>query len=354
MSPFWGQLAGVITVTRCWCSSASGRGRGFRITSAVRCAREAADGRRGRTRDERVLVRLDDLLHRPDDRAILFLFFWGLRVDIPTQPTARAATCGRTACCAKACASFRRGGSCSRRSGWSLPSAISCSIRGSARSPACSAGRRTTSSQGDRKRTARSQRRCACACSANRSRAIAGDADAMRAAAMLFVENCAACHGRDARGNAALGAPDLTDRDSLHGGDGKAILASITDGRRGAMPPFAGQHSRRVDRRHRPLRRQPLGHAARLVARADRQAALRRLRRLPRRRRQRQPGARRAEPHRCRLALRRSNRAGIAETIRRGRNGEMPAWSDRLGDEDASLVAAWVYSRSRPAIVAAR
>ena len=50
----------------------------------------------------------------------------------------------------------------------------------------------------------------------------------------------------------------------------------------------------------------------------------------------------------------RSDPQGIAETIRRGRNGVMPAWRDRLGDEDASLVAAWVYARSRPATVATR
>ena len=50
----------------------------------------------------------------------------------------------------------------------------------------------------------------------------------------------------------------------------------------------------------------------------------------------------------------RSDPQGIAETIRHGRKGVMPAWRDRLGDEDASLVAAWVYARSRPATTAAR
>ena len=39
----------------------------------------------------------------------------------------------------------------------------------------------------------------------------------------------------------------------------------------------------------------------------------------------------------------------IAETIRHGRNGEMPAWRARLSAEDRSLVAAWVYARSHPA-----
>ena len=35
---------------------------------------------------------------------------------------------------------------------------------------------------------------------------IAADPEALRAGGMLFVENCAACHGREARGNVALGA----------------------------------------------------------------------------------------------------------------------------------------------------
>ena len=69
---------------------------------------------------------------------------------------------------------------------------------------------------------------------------IATDPEALRAGGMLFVENCAACHGRNGRGNVALGAPDLTDGDWLYGGDGKSILTSILDGRRGAMPAFAG------------------------------------------------------------------------------------------------------------------
>ena len=71
---------------------------------------------------------------------------------------------------------------------------------------------------------------------------IATDPEALRAGGVLFIENCAACHGRDARGNVALGAPDLTDGDWLYGGDGKSILTSILDGRRGAMPAFAGTY----------------------------------------------------------------------------------------------------------------
>jgi len=74
--------------------------------------------------------------------------------------------------------------------------------------------------------------------------AIAGDPAAVRAGAILFSENCTACHGREARGNIVIGAPDLTDSgDFLYGGDGKSILTSILDGRTGAMPAFASSLS---------------------------------------------------------------------------------------------------------------
>ena len=54
----------------------------------------------------------------------------------------------------------------------------------------------------------------------------------------LFLANCAGCHGADARG--AVGFPDLTDADWLYGGTPEAIVASVTAGRHGTMPPFNG------------------------------------------------------------------------------------------------------------------
>ena len=62
---------------------------------------------------------------------------------------------------------------------------------------------------------------------------IATDPDALRAGHALYIDNCAACHGRDGRGNTLLGAPAFVDSDWLYGGDGKSILTSILDGRTG-------------------------------------------------------------------------------------------------------------------------
>ena len=47
---------------------------------------------------------------------------------------------------------------------------------------------------------------------------------------------CVACHGADATGNQALGAPNLTDDTWLYGGKSEAISESISKGRQGVMP----------------------------------------------------------------------------------------------------------------------
>lgn len=47
---------------------------------------------------------------------------------------------------------------------------------------------------------------------------------------------CAACHGAEAKGNTALGAPNLTDSAWLYGSDMESIQTSIAQGRSGKMP----------------------------------------------------------------------------------------------------------------------
>jgi cytochrome c oxidase cbb3-type subunit III len=64
------------------------------------------------------------------------------------------------------------------------------------------------------------------------------DASARRGAA-LFADNCAACHGIEAKGDRALGAPDLTDAIWLYGGDDRSIATSIANSRAGVMPRWA-------------------------------------------------------------------------------------------------------------------
>jgi cytochrome c oxidase cbb3-type subunit III len=54
----------------------------------------------------------------------------------------------------------------------------------------------------------------------------------------VFLTNCAACHGKDAKGNQDLGAPNLSDRFWIYGGDFEKIVTTIHGGRQGHMPTW--------------------------------------------------------------------------------------------------------------------
>ena len=66
---------------------------------------------------------------------------------------------------------------------------------------------------------------------------LAKDPAAMAIGDRLFMNNCAQCHGSDARGS--KGFPNLSDADWLHGGTPENIHQTIQDGRVGLMPPMA-------------------------------------------------------------------------------------------------------------------
>jgi len=66
---------------------------------------------------------------------------------------------------------------------------------------------------------------------------LARDPAAVKVGRNVYANNCAACHGSDARG--ADGYPNLVDADWLYGGEPETILASVEKGRHGLMPPLA-------------------------------------------------------------------------------------------------------------------
>jgi cytochrome c oxidase cbb3-type subunit 3 len=66
---------------------------------------------------------------------------------------------------------------------------------------------------------------------------LAKDPKAMAIGERLFANNCAQCHGADARGS--KGFPNLTDADWLYGGAPEKIVETINGGRQGNMPPMA-------------------------------------------------------------------------------------------------------------------
>mgnify|MGYP003408917421 FL=1 len=60
----------------------------------------------------------------------------------------------------------------------------------------------------------------------------------------IFAGVCAACHGADGKGNAALGASNLTDNDWMYGSSLEDIKYGINYGRAGQMPahlPLIGE-----------------------------------------------------------------------------------------------------------------
>ncbi len=67
--------------------------------------------------------------------------------------------------------------------------------------------------------------------------AVAHDPQAHAIGERLFMNNCAQCHGSDARGS--KGFPNLTDNDWLHGGTPEKIKETLTLGRIGQMPSMA-------------------------------------------------------------------------------------------------------------------
>ncbi|KRP51666.1 cytochrome-c oxidase, cbb3-type subunit III [Pseudomonas poae] len=66
---------------------------------------------------------------------------------------------------------------------------------------------------------------------------VARDPKALKMGARLFASNCSVCHGSDAKG--AYGFPNLTDADWRWGGTPDAIKASILKGRQAVMPGWA-------------------------------------------------------------------------------------------------------------------
>jgi cytochrome c oxidase cbb3-type subunit III len=170
---------------------------------------------------------------------------------------------------------------------------------------------------------------------------LANDPDAQQLGKRLFLDNCAACHGRAATGNQLLGAPNLTDSDWLYGGDGKDIYTSIHDGRSGVMPPWSSLGEDNVKNlaqyvlslSGRPHDEQATAAAKPLFATC---AACH----GPEGKGNPALGAPNLTDQ---IWLHGGTVADIETTIRAGRQGHMPAWSPRLTDDQIRILAAYVY-----------
>ena len=179
---------------------------------------------------------------------------------------------------------------------------------------------------------------------------LAQDEQALKMGSRLFANYCAICHGSDAKGS--MGFPNLADHEWRWGGEPDAIKASILNGRIGAMPAWGqviGEEGVanvaayvRADLAGLPL---PEGTQADLAAGkavfAQNCVACH--------------GAA-GEGMAMLGAPKLTNPAGwiygsslgqLQQTIRHGRNGQMPAQQQYLGNDKVHLLAAYVYSLSQ-------
>lgn len=174
--------------------------------------------------------------------------------------------------------------------------------------------------------------------------AVAGNSEAQAMGKRLFQTYCVQCHGSDARG--AKGFPNLTDNDWLYGGTPQIIKTTIEGGRHGQMPAFGAAFGEEKvkDAANYVMSLSGKKHDADRAARGKETFA--------------------AVCSACHGADGKGNQAvgapnltdsvwlyggtekTIVETITNGRNNQMPAWKDFLGDGKVHLLTAYVYGLS--------
>jgi cytochrome c oxidase cbb3-type subunit III len=174
--------------------------------------------------------------------------------------------------------------------------------------------------------------------------ALEQDQSALRVGRNLFLNNCAGCHGSDAGG--APGFPNLRDKDWVWGGAPDMVLATIRNGRAGVMPawlPLLGEEGvenvltyvmslsgRKLPAGNATAGKQKFAEICSACHGADGRG---------------NPllGAPNLTDN---VWLHGGALATIRGTIANGRQGQMPAHLDRLGETRTKLLAAYVLSLS--------
>ena len=170
---------------------------------------------------------------------------------------------------------------------------------------------------------------------------IASDPAVRKMGMRMFSNNCAQCHGSDAKG--AYGFPNLTDDDWIYGGSAEAIKATLVNGRQAAMPAWGtilGDQGIR----------ETTAYVLSLSGREVDDSLL-------------EAGEKQYQTYcaACHQADGTGNQAlgapnltngiwlyggseeQIAHTLRAGRNGAMPAFKDTLSEDKIHILAAYVY-----------
>ncbi|MCC9658983.1 MULTISPECIES: cytochrome-c oxidase, cbb3-type subunit III [Pseudoalteromonas] len=174
------------------------------------------------------------------------------------------------------------------------------------------------------------------------------DEKALEIGQRLFSQNCAQCHGSDARGG--QGFPNLTDNDWLYGGSPDKIKETLLYGRVAAMPPWGDALG---EQGIKEMTAHVLSLSGRTVNQKDAEAGAAKFamcaachgadgkgsvaHNLP-------FGAPNLTDN---IWLYGGSKRAVEETLRNGRAGVMPAWKDILGEDKVHLLTAYVYSLSQ-------
>lgn len=182
--------------------------------------------------------------------------------------------------------------------------------------------------------------------------ALAKDTQAMAIGERLFANNCATCHGADARGS--KGFPNLTDGDWLWGGTHDAIKETIVKGRNGVMPPMAAAVGTAEDVRNvanyvLSLSNSPHNAVAAQLGKAKFGACA--ACHGPEGKGNQALGAPNLTD---KVWLHGWGEEAIIATITNGRNNLMPPQASRLSPEQVHVLGAYVWSLSQTATVATK
>ncbi len=178
---------------------------------------------------------------------------------------------------------------------------------------------------------------------------LATDTKALKIGQRLFIQNCAQCHGSDARGT--TGFPNLADKDWLYGGSAQAIKASIMNGRQ-AAGMMAWEGALGGEQAVTEVAAYVISLSGRSVNPELAKAGKAKFAMCagchgPQGQGSLALGMPMGAPNLTdNIWLYGGSQRAIEESIRNGRAGVMPAWSDILGENKVHLVSAYVYSLS--------
>lgn len=175
-------------------------------------------------------------------------------------------------------------------------------------------------------------------------KAVAVDPQAQEMGKRLFQTYCVQCHGSDARG--AKGFPNLTDNDWLWGGDPATIKKTISEGRHGQMPAWGAAFGEEKvkDVANYVMSLSGKKHDADRASRGKETfSAVCVACHGPEGKGNQALGAPNLTDN---TWLYGGTEKTIIETITNGRNNQMPAWKDFLGEGKVHLLTSYVWSLS--------